>query len=519
MVNSREIKKRNKKYAQGSITVYCTLVLLLMLALIGSLLESAHQSGVRTRIEQAASVGLDSLLSMYDAGLYEQYGLLFLNEDLLESSVDETLYGYMDDVANPNSGLLIKTPQLLSFSVESVDTDVYYANDDSGVFLEREVLELMKYQEAATLVSSLGSYIEQITNADSAYSYVVEKNEEYESTDWGELAESLEDEDEESDTDEDPDEDSDGDSDGDSDDDSSVTNEDVESSLDGSIITQVEELLTDSLLSLFVSDVSELSENSSSYSVSFGNDHGIELSGGVLSDTTSTVLYDEYLLQYMGSYTSPATSEGLSYELEYIICGGMTDKENLLSLTTKLLLTRMGLNIVFLLTNSSYSSQAESLATTLVGWTGLVALVTAVKLLLIAVWAFCESVLDVRALLQGKKVAFYKSSQSWTTGISDCVTKVASGSLAKESDSGLGYDTYLRMYLLMQGMEEKLLRTMTVIEWNMKGQGRDDFSLSDCIYAVEVEAEFKSKPVFYSLYGSLAGVSSYGYNLVWSQTY
>ena len=514
MIMCREVKHENMRYAQGSITVYCTLVLLLLLALIGSLLESAHQSGIKTRTEQAASVGLDSLMSMYDAGLYEQYGLLFLNEDLLDLSVDEQLYECMNSVANPNSGMLIKIPQFLSFSVESVDTELYYANDDGGVFLEREILELMKYQETASLVSSLGTYIEQITNADMAYSYVVEKNDEYETTDWGQVAESIEES-----SDEDDGSDEDGDSDDSAGEASSITNEDVESSLDGSIITQVEELLTDSLLSLFVSDVTHLSESSSTDTAALGSDHGIELSGSILNDTTSTVLYDEYLMQYMGSYTSPATSDGLSYELEYIICGGTTDKENLLSLTTKLLLTRMGLNIVFLLTNRSYNSQAESLATALVGWTGIVALVTAVKLLLIAVWAFCESVLDVRALLQGKKVAFYKGSQSWTTTISDCVAKVAAGNIAKESDSGLGYDTYLRMYLITQGMEEKLLRTMTVIEWNV-GRGRDDFSLSDCIYAVELSAEFKSRPVFYSLYGTLVGkTSAYGYSVVWSQTY
>lgn len=506
--------KKQGAYASGSITVYCTLVLLLMLALIGSLLESAHQNGVYTRMEQAASVGLDSLMSMYDAGLYEQYGLLFLNEDLLDGSVEDELNECINMLANPNSGMLIGTPQFLSFEVKSVSADLYYANDDDGVFLKREVLELMKYQEAASLLSSLTSYIEQITNSDSAYSYVVEKNDEYEETDWGSVAEaagasegdegSLEGSEEENASGEG----------------NTISNEDVEASLDGSIITQVQELLTDTLLSLFVSDTSSLSDKSSSSYATFGSDHGIDTSGSTLSDATATVLYDEYLMQYMGSYTSPSGSGSLKYELEYILCGGSSDKENLLSLTTKLLLTRMGLNLVFLLANSSYSSQAESLATALVGWTGIVALVTAVKLLLIAVWAFCESVLDVRALLQGKKVPFYKSSSTWTTGISDCVTKVSSGSIAKESDSGLGYDTYLRIYLLTLEMDEKIERTMSVIEWNMKGQGRSDFSFSKCIYAVELTAEFKSEPVFYSLYGTLISYpKGYGYSVTWGQTY
>lgn len=499
-------------FAQGAVTVYCSLVLLLMVALIGSLLESAHQTGIRVRMTQAAASGMDSLFSMYDEGLYEQYGLLFLNEDLLELTPADQLAQFLALSGNPDTGLLIRTPQLLSFELKELQLDMYYAADDEGIFLEREVLELMKYQETAQLLGLLGSYMEQIINADQAYSYVVEQNDSYEQTDWEELArEAGENTDERGEQDsasaggEKPE----------------LSKEDIETALDGSIITQIQELLTDTLLTLFIKDVSSLSEKSRSGEAAFGVSHGITAQSSFLTDMENAVLYDEYLMQYMGSYLHPSGAAGLDYELEYIIGGGQTDKENLLAVTTKLLLTRMGLNIVFLLANHSYYEEAELLANTLVGWTGLIALVAAVKLLLIAVWAFAESVLDVRALLSGKKVAFFKNAQAWNTSISDCAMQVASGEMAKESSGGLGYEMYLRIFLLMQEMQEKLLRTMNVIEWNLgDAPGRAGFSFSHCIYGAEMEAVCIGRPVFFSMYANLReDMSSYGYSVRWSQTY
>lgn len=500
-------------FVRGAVTVYCSLVLLLMAALIGSLLEHAHQTGIRVRMTQAAASGLDNLFSMYDTGLYEQYGLLFLNEDLLELSPDDQLTRFLELSANPSAGLLVKTPQLLSFELEEVQLDaVYHATDDEGVFLEREVLELMKYQETAALFGQLRACLEQITNANQAYSYVVDQNESYEQTDWEELAREAGGDTAQEDTKkgeaggtEVPE----------------VSNQDIEASLDGSIITQVKALLTDTLLSLFVRDLSVLSEKGRSETAAFTVSHGISAQTVFLTDTASNILYDEYLMQYMGSYLHPSEAGGVAYELEYIIGGGQTDKENLLAVTTKLLLARMGLNIVFLLANHSCYEEAALLADTLVGWTGLIALVTVVKLLLIAVWAFSESVLDVRALLSGEKVAFFKTAESWTTTISDCIARVAAGEKAKESRSGFGYEMYLRIFLLMQEMPEKCLRTMNVIEWNLgNAPGRKGFSFSHCIYGLEITVIGMGRPVFYSMYGSMqSGADGYGYSVRWSQTY
>jgi hypothetical protein len=492
-------------------------MLLLMTALLGSLLESAHQAGIRTRMTQAAETGMDSLFSMYDQGLFEEYGLLFLNEDLLERTPTDQLEQFLSWSANPNRSVLGSTPGMLSFELEDVQLDtVYYASDDQGIFLEREILELMKYQEGASLLKQLQSWLEQIGNADQAYSYVVEQNDSYEQTDWEAIAAQAGTEPEGESREEAGTEDETGPS-----EEKTVSNADIDAALDGSIITQVKELLTDTVLALFVEDVNALSEKKQTETAAFGVSHGIASEAGFLQDMSETILYDEYLMQYMGSYLQPSTGAGLDYELEYMIGGSQTDRENLLAVTTRLLLTRMGLNIVFLLANHSYYEEAALLADTLVGWTGIIALVAVVKLMLIAVWAFAESVLDVRALLAGKSIPFFKNQKTWVTGISDCVARVAAGEMAPESKSGIGYNMYLRMLLMMEDMEKKNLRTMNVIEWNLSSaSGRKSFQFSHCIYGAEMTMTGTGRPVFWGMYAQTGqGAGGYGYSVRWSQTY
>jgi hypothetical protein len=501
---------------RGAVTVYCALVFMLMAALLGSLLEAAHQTGVRARFTQAAKTSMDSLFTMYDEALYEEYGLLFVNEDLLDMTPENQLERFLKLSANPGMGLAGVSPQFLAYQVEQVQVNgCYYAVDDQGVFLEREILELMKYQESASLLNQLKSYLEQIGNADQAYSYVVEQNDSYEETDWAQVAKDAQESAGEEETETEA-----GSESGSGEEEGTISNEDIDAALDGSIITQIQSILTDTLLSLFVEDVSALSDHQKTGSVTYGVDHGIALDNGLLTNTAQNLLYDEYLMAYMGSYLHPASGDGLAYELEYMVSGSQGDRENLLNVTTKLLLARMGLNIVFLLANRDYYEQAELLAGTLVGWTGLIALVAVVKLMLIAVWAFSESILDVRALLAGKNIPFFKNKDTWVSSISDCVGRVAAGEMAKESSGGLGYEMYMRLFLLMQGMEQKNLRTMNVITWNMQDNGRTGFRFDHCIYGVEMTADCVVTPVFLGMYGQLwPGKNRYGYQVSWSRIY
>jgi hypothetical protein len=93
--------------------------------------------------------------------------------------------------------------------------------------------------------------------------------------------------------------------------------------------------------------------------------------------------------------------------------------------------------------------------------------------------------------------------------------------MAKESKSGIGYNMYLRLFLLMQDMEPKILRTINVIEWNLSSMtGRSSFQFSHCIYGAEMTMTAIGRPVFLGMYGQTAqGADGYGYSVSWSRTY
>lgn len=83
-----------------------------------------------------------------------------------------------------------------------------------------------------------------------------------------------------------------------------------------------------------------------------------------------------------------------------------------------MLAIREGMNYAYLLSDSGKVAECAALAAALVGVTLIPGLVEAVKQVLLLAWAFAESVLDVRLLLNGKRVAFQKDAATWKLSLS-----------------------------------------------------------------------------------------------------
>ena len=94
-----------------------------------------------------------------------------------------------------------------------------------------------------------------------------------------------------------------------------------------------------------------------------------------------------------------------------IICligGKDNDADNLRVTVDRLLLLREGLNMASLMAMPDKQSEAMALAVTLAGATVNPAIIEAVKYGILAAWAYVESVLDVRTLLDGGKISLVK---------------------------------------------------------------------------------------------------------------
>lgn len=215
----------------------------------------------------------------------------------------------------------------------------------------------------------------------------------------------------------------------------------------------------------------------------------------------SDVLFREYLLNYFPNYLSQESSEGLLYQLEYIIGGNAMDKRNLKSVADKLLLIREGMNYLYCLQNSQMNGSAQSLAITLTGFLGIPALTSATKHALLLAWAYGESLIDVRTLLEGDKVPLTKDASSWTLTLENLgrITQILDQG-GSGQEKGLSYKDYLRILLNMGSLSKQKLRALDMIEVNLKSiPGSQKFRAENCVVGIKTRTEWEIKPVFFSL--------------------
>lgn len=181
----------------------------------------------------------------------------------------------------------------------------------------------------------------------------------------------------------------------------------------------------------------------------------------------------------------------LEYELEYIIAGKGSDRENLEAVAGKLLLIRMVPNYIYLQSDSAKKAEARAMALTLCTLLAVPAITEAVTQALLFAWAFGESVVDIRALLDGKKVPLVKDSQSWQLQLS------ALGRLGEEgewnsgqnADDGLSYNRYLQILLFLQGTGKTAQRSLDLIEQNLRVKsGLTWFHADYCVTKMEVKS-------------------------------
>lgn len=217
------------------------------------------------------------------------------------------------------------------------------------------------------------------------------------------------------------------------------------------------------------------------------------------SDWYDQVLLHQYLLHYMSGYTDHKKQEGLAYELEYLIGGKGVDRDNLKTVIHEILAIREALNLASLVVSPSRQAQALSLATLLAGITVNPIIIEAVKYGILAAWAYAESILDVRALLQGERVAVIKSEVDWTSDL-DAIPSLLSGwCQAKSSAVGLSYKDYLGILLFFHSSETLAMRSMDVQEVAIrKEKGYESFHMDSLVCEADISIIYQYPPVFAS---------------------
>ncbi len=192
--------------------------------------------------------------------------------------------------------------------------------------------------------------------------------------------------------------------------------------------------------------------------------------------------------------TDPARKDGVRYEMEYLIGGRNRDDENLKAAVNKLILVRFCINYGFVLKSPKKQAQAKALTAGVAGPASAVpGVVEGISMLLLAAWAYGESIVDVRGLLDGKKIAFTKTEETFALSLSNLAKLKGS---AKSVKNGITYQEYLQVLLLLQTQkDEKYKRMMDVISLRIQ-EKQKDFSMKESYHAFVLTVEEKVGALF-----------------------
>ena len=481
---------------KGSITVFLTLILSLMLSLVCTSIESVRMAAARTQILSSLDIGLYSLFGQYDKTLLQEYDLFFLDGSCGGGALDMAeIYDNMESYIKP---VLKQNSQKISLA-EGGFTGYRLATDEGGEVFYCQVIQYMKdtlgSQGIQLLVEKMKDREnktkeaentgEQAQSGDAIGSYEREMDQAAKNSQDA-IEEAKENSGQGQEIVIQPEEPA------------------VEAVKVKNPITVIKRIMKMGILELVIPPGKGVSENSVAKNTLVSGrklQEGMPLFGNLKQDDSyaAQVLFQQYLMDKLGNYQNPA-SGGLKYQIEYILSGKDNDLDNLKSVASKLLLVREGVNFAHLLADTGKRAQVEALALAIASAFLIPPAAVVIEGALLLCWAFAESILDVRELFDGGKVPLIKSVEDWQISL-EKLPELLQGldTERRGTETGMDYEDYLQVFLLTKGKQAKLSGGMDMVELSVRNlPGRSGFCLDSCIASIEASIDVKanSRKVF-----------------------
>lgn len=430
-----------KKMVTGEMTAFLSLVFLLLLSLVGAVLESASIQVMKNEKRADAGRATESIFAEYQKELLEEYQIFALEGSYETGNMSEA------NILN----------RLSLYGAENMEKDIEkikYLTDDKGQEFYRQAVEFERVKTGAAA-------LDEFTGKSSVWKEQEEQAEKYgkENTETNkELGRMLEQE---------------------------------ENSLpsENNPLENISELKTSSLLEIVLPEGFSLSQKSVS-AAQLVSHRELQKGYGTFAErpgkTGDTIFFNLYLLDSFGNAANPKGERALDYELEYLLEGKESDAANLEAVTKKLCLFRLAANYGYLLTDTEKQAEAEALAGTLCMLLVSPEIIPVVKQALLLAWAYGESIMDVRALLGGKKVPLIKNKESWQLSLS-ALTRLGEGGGIQEgrdTEGGYTYEKYLQVLLFLEKKEVLTMRALDLVEQNLRVEkGFAWFRADQCVTA------------------------------------
>lgn len=252
------------------------------------------------------------------------------------------------------------------------------------------------------------------------------------------------------------------------------------------------------ILQLVVPDGMQVSSNTAQVSTLPSNRtlmQGINSYQQSESGITDTLLISEYLLDHYKNMVDAKTASvtegtqetqvgGLQYEIEYILEGGNSDKENLEGVVNKLLVMRTAVNYSCLQLSVAKKAEVSALALSIATASGLPLIQPVLEQTLLLGWAYGESIIDIRSLLSGNRVELVKTDANWQLDLEGLMTlgQAQDLNVGQDVEAGLNYENYLKILLCLESQDSLVVRGLDMIEQRMNlTYGYTYFQVDYCI--------------------------------------
>ncbi|MCR5626665.1 MAG: DUF5702 domain-containing protein [Lachnospiraceae bacterium] len=450
---------------KGTITVFLSLVLTLVLSLISACIEGARVAAIRSRIEMVSDMGLYSVFAEYNRELLKSYDLYYIDTSYgkgkpsLENT-REHFKSYVSYNLDPSKGQLsFFDVDMLKLKCSGVSLDApSYATDNAGRVFKRQAIRSVKDRFGINILNSvknnLSTYKAGDFENDRADKQIEKIQKKMDSLDW----------------------------------------EGAKNPVSGVLDKR------DGIIDLIMNRQRNISEKSFELN-SVASHRKLNEGIGLVKPAedpdsfTNELLFDEYLMWKCGNFRKLIGHEDMSYEIEYILNGKNTDKANLRETINKLFIVHLAKDVAAVMSDGAKKEECKSVALVISSLLLLPELEEVLTEFFLLSWGFAEAVVDVRTLLNGGRVSLIKTGDDFNIkNLAGCLAFMTmKGRSAEESQGGLSYEDHLRIFLALQNKSEKVMRSIDVIELYMRTrEGNSSFKMDSCLEYVQSELTVKS---------------------------
>ena len=449
--------------AKGYLTVFLSLSISIILSLILALYQGARIGAMKMRTECVSDIAMNSVLAEYSRELQRQYDLLFVDTSYgstapsIANTEEHLRYYVQGNFERTLTGSLTGASGLTGMKCIQARIPAYsLATDGNGAVLRRQILAYMTAEPVEALLGRISGEIEQLKIHGYDRRNIEEENAQNQQH-IREIRQAAKEQ--------------------------RTGRTEKEQDRQDNPVDLVESQKSIGIVNLAIPRQNNLS--TASVELSQFVSHRQNMTGTGLDDTeslslTDQVLIDQYMFEKCGSYADVRKGSPLQYELEYILGGADSDRENLEKVARRLMLWREASNFAYVISDAEKYEKAETAAMLLSTLATVPELEEPFKYGILFAWSFTESISDLRLLFQGERVPIVKTADSWKTGFLEMTDLRHAG--GGSGEKGLDYEEYLRMLFFVERMDIKTERLMDLMEMNIrKTAGNQNFRIDACM--------------------------------------